>query len=384
MNTEIMQKAQELKALIDRARDESGAFKFDQSLLQEIEQRESELAVLTASARAEQALNAEKRRDAPTYMIASPESPQSLGEQFIALDSFKSLGSSDWSRPEHLEVDLKTLFQRSAGWPPQAVRTDTVALYPTRPLSVLDVLPTGETDQSAVVYMAEDAWANAATEVAEGATFPQATFTLTQQTATVQKIAVYLPVTDEQLEDVPRARDYIDNRLTTSLQLRLDSQVLVGDGVAPNLLGILNVSGVQTQAKGTDTVLDAIFKGITKVRHTGFSEPTAMILHPNDWQDIRLTKVTTGYEQYVWGSPAEAGLVTIFGVPVIVTPAITENTGLVGAFMPHAELVYRRGIDIQVGYDSDNFTKGIKTIRADVRVAMVVYRPQAFCKVTGI
>ena len=45
--------------------------------------------------------------------------------------------------------------------------------------------------------------------------------------------------------------------------------MLSGSGTGQNLLGIYNTSGIQTQAKGADTIPDAIRKAITKARTVG-------------------------------------------------------------------------------------------------------------------
>src|SRR5207248_5858794 len=103
---------------------------------------------------------------------------------------------------------------------------------------------------------------NNAAETAEAGTYPESALSTTEQTATVRKVAASLPVTDEQFEDEPRARDYVNNRLEYQLRARLDSQILNGNGTAPNLRGILNVAGINTQAKGTDPAPDAIYKAI--------------------------------------------------------------------------------------------------------------------------
>ena len=167
------------------------------------------------------------------------------------------------------------------------------------------------------------------------------------------------------------------------LRQRIDGQLLTGDGNAPNLTGILNNGSIQTQAKGSDPVPDAIYKAMTKVRVTGRAMPNVVVLHPNDWQGVRLLRTTDGI--YIWGNPSEAGPERIWGLPVVQTDAETENTGLVGDFANFCQKYWKRDIEVQItNAHSDYFIKGKQAIRADVRLAFVIYRAPAFCTVTGI
>jgi HK97 family phage major capsid protein len=305
---------------------------------------------------------------------------KSIGDQFIESKAGHELKGREVELPD---VELKTLFQTSAGWATETTRTGRLVDFATRPIQVTDVVPSGSTTQSAVVYMEETTFTNAAKEIAEGAEKPEAALALEEKTSPVRKIAVWLPVTDEQLEDVPQARSYVNNRLPFMVKQRLDGQILVGNGEESNLKGILNVTNVQTQEKGADPVPDAIYKAITKVRVTGRALPNAVILHPNDWQGIRLLRTEDGI--YIWGSPSEAGPERIWGLPVVQSDGITENTGLVGDFANFSELAIRRGISVEVSDShSDFFIKNKQAIRAEMRAALIVYRPTAFAKVTGI
>lgn len=280
-------------------------------------------------------------------------------------------------------AELKTLFQTTAGWAPESLRIPGLVIEAvTRPIQVLDIIPPGTTGMAAVVYMEETTRTHAAAEAAEGAAYAESTFALTQRSSTVRKVADSIPVTDEQLEDVEGVASYLDNRLTFGLRQRLDNQILNGNGTAPNLLGILNVAGIQTQAKGTDPVPDAIYKALVKVRVTGRAFPNFVLMHPNDWQDVRLLRTADGI--YIWGSPSESGPERIWGLRLVQTDALTENTGLVGDFQNFCQLYERRGIEVAIGYVGTQFTEGEKTIRADLRVAFVVYRAAAFATVTGI
>lgn len=313
---------------------------------------------------------------------------KSLGEMFVEHPKFKARERGTVGPEVSLAVDprdvleVKTVMSTSAGWAPQAIRTGTVVPAALRPVQVLDLIPQGTTSQAAVVYMEETTATNSAAETAEAAAYPESALALTERTSNVRKIPTFLPVTDEQLEDVPQVMGYINGRLVFFLRQRLDSQVINGDGNAPNLRGLLNVVGIQTQAKGTDPGPDAIYKAMVKVRITGRAMPSGVVLHPTDWQNIRLLRTAEGV--YIWGNPSEAGPERIWGLPVAQCDALSAGTGIVADFVNFTELDFRHNVDVQVGYVNDDFSKGKKSIRADVRVAFVVYRPAAIATVTGL
>jgi HK97 family phage major capsid protein len=302
----------------------------------------------------------------------------SFGEEFI-----KSGAGSDLKGQEvDLKFEVKTLFATSAGWAADVVRTPRVVLDEQRPIQVVDYIPSRNTDQTAITYMEETTFTNNAAETAEGGTKPEAALALTERTSTVRKIAVWIPVTDEQLEDVAGISQYLDNRLTFMVRQRLDQQIVSGDGSAPNLRGILNVSGIQTQAKGTDPTPDAVYKAMTKVEVTGQAMPNLAIFHPNDWQEVRLLRTADGL--YIWGNPSEAGPERIWGLQVAKVQAATEGTAIV-LDTQFTELAWKKGMTVKVS-DSHGtyFVENKQAVRAEVRVAFTLYRPSAACTVTGV
>lgn len=298
----------------------------------------------------------------------------------IAAGVVKAAGSKGTAVP--VDVSLKTLFDTSAGWAPETTRGPRVVDLATRPVQVAPLIPQTTTNQTAVTYMEETTFTNAAAETAEGGSKPEAALALTEKSSAVRKIAVWIPVTDEQLEDVPRIRQYLENRLGFMVRQRLDLQILVGNGTPPNLRGLLNVSGIQTQAKGADPVPDAVYKALTKVRVTGQAMPDLVVFNPNDWQDVRLLRTADGI--YIWGSPSDAGPERIWGIQVAQAQALTENTGLV-VDTQFVELAVRKGLELAVSDShSTYFVENKQAIRAEMRAALVAYRPAAICTVTGI
>ena len=280
-------------------------------------------------------------------------------------------------------IHTKTLMSTTAGWAPESLRIGGFVEMVTRPIQLLDIIPLAQTGSEVVKYMEETTRTHSAAEKGEGVAFAESAFAFTERSSTVRKITDSLPVTDEQLEDVPQVNSYINNRLLFGLRQRLDTQVLIGDAAGSNLRGIKNVVGIQTQAKGVDPTPDAIFKAMRKLRVTGRVMPTHVLMHPEDWEEIRLLRTADGI--YIWGSPAEAGPERIWGLPVIQQDIDSAGTGYVGSFQPAwISLFEKKGIDVQVGFSGTQFLEGKRSIRADMRFALVVFRPAAFATVTGI
>ena len=299
-----------------------------------------------------------------SYKDALPSEVLSKGAQF------ETLGS-------------KTLMTTSAGYAPESVRMPGFVEAATRPLQVLDIIPMFQTGFESIKYMEETTRAHAAAEKAEGAAYAESAFAFTEKTSPVQKITDSVPVTDEQLEDVPMMNGYIDSRLTFGLRQRLDGQSVVGDGIGSNLRGLKNVAGIQTQAKGADPAMDAFFKAMTKIRLVGRAIPTHHIMHPTDWQGIRLTRTADGI--YIFGSPTDAGPERLWGLPVVQEDADVQSRGYTGSFQPSwVSLFERKGVNIEIGYVGTQFAEGKRTVRGDLRAALVFFRPAAFCEVTGL
>lgn len=311
---------------------------------------------------------------------------QSLGEMFVQSRAFKGYerGSMSAGPIAHFDIPMySVLFETAAGWAPESTRIGRVELIPKRPAPhVVDFIPAFPTGQAVVKHMLETTHTDNAAEVTEGLVYGESAFVLTEQSETVRKVGVWLPVTDEQLDDEEDARAYVDGRLSYQLARRLDAQVLVGTGTAPNLKGTENVTGIQTQALGTDPIFDAVFKLFRKIRDDGFAEPSVGFIAPSKWETVRLTRTADGL--YIMGNPSEPGPDTLWGIPIVQTTAVTATKLVAGDYTNFSGLYERRGIDIQVGFQSDDFIKGRLAIRADVRVAMVHFRVKAFGTVTGL
>lgn len=273
---------------------------------------------------------------------------------------------------------------------PQRI-ADVVRTTEMEQLTMRDLLQVQGTNSNAVEYMTiTPAAAPAAAPVAESALKPETSMTLGTATAPVRTLAVHMPVTEQQLQDVPQIEGLIDNELMYELAYVEDEQVSWGDGTGQNLLGIFNTAGVVAgRTVAGDTLIDKIRRAITDVR-VARNLPNGLAVHPYDWEAIQLLKGTTN--QYVWvvvTDPA-TGQNRIWGLEVVETlgmekPTLAVNTNtvherriLVGDFVRGATLWDRQQAAVAVGWVNDQFIRNQRTLRGEERLAFGVKRPKAF------
>lgn len=258
--------------------------------------------------------------------------------------------------------------------------------------TVANLCSSGTISGNAVTYLLEGAVEGAFTTVAEGAAKPQLHFVdPTSVTDALKKIAAWWDMSDEMVEDLPFMVSEINNRGLYLLQTFEEAQLLNGPGTGTTIRGILNRSGIQTetQAVAPDSMAEALFRAQTKVMTaTGFAAD-GLVMHPNDYQTLRLAKDANN--QYYGGGPFEgqygAGSMqaypNVWGIPTVVTTAIAAKTALVGAFKVGATVYRKGGVRVeQTNSDLGKFTSNIITTRIEERVALAVRYPSAFVKVT--
>src|SRR5690606_9929346 len=168
----------------------------------------------------------------------------SLGSQ-----EFKAAGDS------HARVDGGALH-------PQIDET-VVQGFRERP-TIASWLGTGTLTAASITYYVEALREGAFEAVAEGGLKPQLHYTSDQVNDALTKIAGRIKINDEMAEDLPFLVSEINGRLLYDLVMFEEQLLLNGNGTAPQLRGLLNRVGVQTEAAvdNTDNA-DAIFRALT-------------------------------------------------------------------------------------------------------------------------
>jgi HK97 family phage major capsid protein len=341
---------------------------------------------------------------APEAKAAEQGENRSFGRQVIESDNYKSMLNGQ-SKGTTVEVKAATTIDEGiiptyAGGAGLAGQLATPQFLPGivplkfQPLTIADLFAQGTTDSTSLTYVVEAAFQDLTATVLEKGTKPQLDLTLGRRQDNVGKIANVAKVTDEMFQDVPAFESYLTNRMIFGIQRVEEAQLLNGSGTAPNIQGVLQRSGLATTVVTSATLtaqkaMEGIFNQITALRATSFVEPDAIVIHPTDWQTIRLGKDSN--QQYYAGGPftgaygnaGPANVANLWGVRTVITTAISQGTVLVGGFQESGQVFRRQGITLEMTNSNvDDFVNNLITLRAEERLALAVYRPAGFGKVT--
>jgi HK97 family phage major capsid protein len=251
-----------------------------------------------------------------------------------------------------------------------------------QPLVIRDLLTVVPlTTGNAVEYLTET-WTYAADyQVAEGDRKAQGAVVYAEKIATVKTIAWFVKASRQMMTDVPYFASTVDNRLIYGVLKKEDYELLWGNNAAGHLNGLmpqataLPVGVLPNITTAVDQVAAAVAY-IASLNHV----PTAIVLNPIDWAAMSILKTAMGV--YVLGGPPTAfAQPRLWGLPVALTPSMPAGQFLVGAFPPNATLFDRETVSVDISYENeDDFVRNMCTIRAEERIALAVYRGDAFCK----
>ena len=402
MRAEKAQKSEDLAKIFDSVQDLS-ELSSDQK--EEIKKRNDELAELGSkiteltdleekrNSLKDEMENSKKVSGMPVYGEPELDDPKSLGQQFLDSDAYKSFVDHGI---KNIPFEAKTTVTTSV-WTRDTIYQQVVPAIEPNPNPVLDLVDSINTDQTTYYFLQETATNNAA-ETAEGSAAPEDAFSYTAVTAPVRKFITTLPITAELLEDQAGARAYFDGRLANHVLQRLEKQFLIGGGVAPDVKGITQQTGINTITYTAGAYpatvggkLRTILEGIKDVEVNGKLAPDAIVMSPAAYE--ALAGQVDGNNNFMLGASAFAGSPTIWGLPVVkssqIGGAVSTTIDVVvgkwggGLAVNH---VFRRGMELQISDSAadGDFGKDILTVKASLRYALAAYKPQAFTRINDI
>ncbi|MFC0546926.1 phage major capsid protein [Kutzneria chonburiensis] len=341
-----------------------------------------------------------------------PAQRRSLGEQLVASKGYAELAAA--VSPDGGRKRFGTTVEvKSTPTPPPVINEGTTVgaggfldgvaaplilpnyqqqmvelLFPE--LNIADLFAQGSTSSPIITWVEETEFVNAAAPVAEGELKPTSSDAVERLFEQVGKIAHLLRMTDEMVMDAEQFKSFLDSRMNLGIRLKEQDGLINGTGY-PGIRGLLqHAAGFQTamSANGSTNVAvtaDTIFSQITAVRWKAFMEPDTVLINPFDWEHIKLGKDANG--QYYAGGPFQGAygvgsftnVDSLWGKRVVLTPTLAQGTCVVGAFKAGGQIFRRQGIVSEMSNsNNDDFEHNRVTIRAEERLALVIYRPAVF------
>ena len=299
-------------------------------------------------------------------------------------------------------------------------------------LTIADLISSFATSAPNISYLTESVLNAQANAVAESGLYPFSSLEVSRVYAQVGKIANAMTISDEAVADAPTLYQFIQSRLLFLLQRQEEVQILAASGY-PGVGGLLSFAGNFTTSTsgsfygatnqtltnvafppaGTNgagvvsQTVPSLFYGrsvsgnglypapiytalqlkdaFVDIELAVFHSPTAVVMHPRDWQILETAQDANG--QFMNGSffgsnygVKSTPVKSIWNVPVVTTPLIPKGTMLTGWFDPQTvQIARRQGISMQMtNANGTDFVQGNITMRAEERLGLLCYRPQAF------
>lgn len=308
---------------------------------------------------------------------------KSLGEQFVEDDRVKAFAASGTSSGK-VDMRVKATITSatsnaagSAGAGVPVTRLPGLLELPQRRLTVRDLITPGRMDGNALEYVRETGFVNNAAPVAEGATKPSSDLKFDLVNTSAKVIAHWMKASRQILDDFAQLRSVIDQRLLYGLAYVEEAQLLNGDGTGQNLNGIIPQATAYAApiTLTSPTSIDVMRLAMLQAALAEYPA-TGHVMNPIDWAWVETLKDTTG--RYIIGNPQGSIAPTLWGLPVVQTQAIAVDKFLTGAFRLGAQLFDRWDARVELGFVNDDFIKNLVTILAEERLALAVYRPEAF------
>lgn len=283
--------------------------------------------------------------------------------------------------------EVKADMTVSADFTGEVIPADRVAGYkydPTRPVHVRQLIPQGSTSSDVIRFVKESGYSNGAAPAAEGATLAQSDFDMTASDSNVRKIGTYFRISEEMLADTPQLTSYISARAPEKLLSVEDTQILSGNGTAPNLSGIItdaadfdvSSGGAFYQSVEAANEFDVLVASLNQLALSNY-QASYIMLHPTDFHKILLLKDTQN--NYLKDQVYSGLQPNFMGVPVIINNAISAGSFLCGNFNVGTQLWIRDNVNVEFfREDGTNVRDGFVTVRVSERIALTNYLPNAF------
>jgi HK97 family phage major capsid protein len=300
------------------------------------------------------------------------------GEQFCKSDAYKAFAGGN-NQKARFEVK-NTLVGADANVAPD--RKPGIVPGASPILTLESLIPALPTSSNAIEFTKEASFTNSAAEASDGSARAESAFTWSLVNMPVSTVGHWIKISRQLATDNAALAAYVSTRMRYGVNRRVETQLAVGDAIAPNISGIFKAGnytahGYLSGALGSVLAKFVLIrKVIGDLKVAGYAAD-AILLNPADFATMETELITTAAGQVRFNVNA-AGVPTLFGLPIVESVGVVADTFVVGAFMQAGTIHNREGVVVELSdSDSDNFTKSLVTIRAERRLALAIEVPAA-------
>lgn len=296
------------------------------------------------------------------------------------------------------ELDIKAVSDMtfaanlSGGNMPQAQRLDGINDIAERVAQTYGRIPKMQTNANTIDWVYETLQEGAAAGTAEGVIKNQIDNNFVVTSVSLLKQTAYFKVSTEMLADVSFMGAWLRNKLITRLFLRIDSQVLVGGGTGTDLNGLYTQAtafAAGTFATGSANQIDnanqadVLVVAALNIRTANHMGSLTIFMNPTDVAVLKTVKLSATDKRYVDRLMMMGSTLSLDGMPIVETTAMTAGNYLIGD-MSKALIAERSGISVEVGLDSGDFLKNMRSILAEWRGEVIIENNDTTAFVKGV
>lgn len=305
----------------------------------------------------------------------------SIGAQFVKTAQFEAFKAGG---AQKARAELKNTVTNTVGNTFSNRRPDVVG-GAFRNLTLESLLASLPTASNAVDYVREATFTNSAAETAEGSAMGESAVTTQMVTEPVATVGHWIKISRQLAQDNAALTAYINARMVYGVNLRVENQIIAGNGTAPNMSGFIKSGNFTAHGYTAASLTTRFGSGYTRIdlirailgdAAANEYPANAILLNPADWATIETLKDSQG--RYLVGNPNDGSAPRLWRTAVVESNAITADNVLVLNLDQAATFYNRDGIVVEMSEsDSDNFTKNLVTIRAERRCMLAVEKPAA-------
>lgn len=263
-----------------------------------------------------------------------------------------------------------------------ADRDRNIVFVAHQPLRIRDLLPVRTTQSNTVEFPRQSTYTSnarpqgdASPGGVEGEAFAESAMTFELVSAGVITVGHTISASQQILDDSQVLGQFLSNELLYGLKLEEEEEILIGDGTAGKLNGLVNQATAYSRGATNDSIIDSLAKAKLQLELSNYV-PSGVVLNPVDFLTMATAK--DAQERYLWGDPKSNNPPAVWNIPIVISNSMTAGKFLMADFVQAATIWDRTDamVEFSTGYQ-DYFARHLVMVKCWERLTLTVQRPTA-------